>query len=208
MVRQQTAAVDAAIDAGVRHIVRVSSAGAAFSSDRAISRWHAAVDAHVERSGAAFALLRPTFFTQNLLNSGESVRKERRLYGAFGRGRLAFVDCLDIAECAAVLLDGPAETRGALLLTGRETLSFDEVAGKLSERLGRSIDYVDRPVAEIVASMKARGVPETMADSFGKMMAFFSSGGASSVTSTVKDLTGRDARTVDDFLDDNIDRFR
>jgi uncharacterized protein YbjT (DUF2867 family) len=208
MVRQQKNAVDAAVAAGVRRLVRVSAAGSSMTSDRAINRWHGEVDDYIEKCGRSFALLRPTFFTQNLLNSGQSVRAEGRFYGAFGQGRLAFIDCSDIAECAAVLLTRAMNRSGAFILTGGETLSFADVAAKLHAKLGRSVAYVDRSVAEVVAAMKGRGMPASIAESFGKMMQSFSAGGASAITSTVKELTGHEPRTVDDFLDEHLDRFR
>jgi len=40
------------------------------------NRWHGELDSCVERSGIPAALLRPTFFTQNLLNSAQSIRSE------------------------------------------------------------------------------------------------------------------------------------
>jgi len=208
MARQQKNAVDAAIAAGVTRIVRVSAAGSSVTSDRAISRWHGEVDGYIESSGLSFALLRPTFFMQNLLKSSQSVRSEGQLYGGFGQGRLAFIDCRDIAEYGAVLLTEAVHLSGAFVLTGRETLSFVDVATKLSAKLDRSVSYVDRPGAELVTAMKSRGVPASIAESFGKMMQAISTGGAAAITSTVKDLTGHEPRTVDDFLKDHLHQFQ
>ena len=206
MARQQIAAIDAARAAGVARIVRLSAAGASTASDRPLNRWHGEVDDHLARSGVSAALLRPTFFAQNLLRSAASVRAEGRLYGGFGAGRLAFLDCRDIAACAVALL--AASSTGAFVLTGREALSFADVAAKLTARLGRPIAYVDRPVAEIVAAMQQRGMAPSLAESFGKMMQSFASGGASAITPTVEAVTGRAPRTVDEFLDDHLDAFR
>jgi uncharacterized protein YbjT (DUF2867 family) len=208
MVRQQSGAIDAAVAAGVTQIVRVSATGSSTMSDRAINRWHGELDGYVEKSGIPSALLRPTFFTQNLLNSARSIRSEGRLYGAFGQGRLAFIDCSDIAACAAVLLTRATPPRGAFALTGREALSFADVAARMSAKLGRPVSYVDRPVADVVAAMTGQGMAPSIADSFGKMMQSFAQGGASAIAPTVKELVGRDPRTVDDFLDDHLDQFR
>jgi uncharacterized protein YbjT (DUF2867 family) len=208
MVRQQSAAIDAAIAAGVTQIVRVSAAGSSTTSDRAINRWHGELDDRLEQSGIPSVLLRPTFFTQNLLNSAQTVRSEGRLYGAFGAGRLAFIDCRDIAECAAVVLMRATPPRGVFALTGPEALSFADVAVRLSTRLGRPVTYVDRPVDEVVAAMTRRGMASSIADSFGKMMQSFARGGASAITSTVEELVGRAPRTVDAFLDDHLEQFR
>jgi uncharacterized protein YbjT (DUF2867 family) len=208
MARQQKAAVDAARAAGVARLVRVSAAGSSPTSDRAVNAWHAEIDAHAERSGIPAALLRPTFFTQNLLKGAAGVRAEAKLHGAFGSGRLAFVDTSDIAECGAVLLTQAEAPHGAFVVTGPEALSFAEVAERLSARLGRRVAYVDRPAAAVVEAMKARGMAPPIAESFGKMMEAFARGEASEVTPAVRALTGHPARSVDDFLDEHLDQFR
>lgn len=107
-----------------------------------------------------------------------------------------------------MLLTRDTPSRGAFVVTGRETLSFADVAAKLSAKLGRPVSYIDRPVAGVVAAMKQRGMAPSIADSFGKMMQSFANGGASAITPTVEELTGREPRTVDDFLDDHLDSFR
>jgi hypothetical protein len=63
-------------------------------------------------------------------------------------------------------------------------------------------------VAELVTAMKSRGVPASIAESFGKMMQAISTGGAAAITSTIKDLTGHEPRTVDDFLNDYLHQFQ
>lgn len=203
MVAQQTAMIDAAKAAGVRHIVRVSGAGASSTSDRAIARWHAEIDAHLQASGIAWSILQPTFFMQNVAQWADGARSGA-LYGGFGAGKLAMIDCEDIAACAVALLAAPPPVPGtgrAYELTGREALSFSDVAAKLSARLGRPVAYVDRPPRELVAGMMSRGVPEPIAASFGAMMDAFAHGGASAITAWVVELIGRPPRTFDDYLD-------
>jgi len=212
MIRQQCAVIDAARAAGVTRIVRISAAGAGTDADRAINRWHGAIDEHLAASGIPWLALRPTFFTQNLLMSAASVRRTSALHGGFGTGRLAMIDCRDIAACAIAALTSGASGATPLgttpLLTGSEQVSFADVAARLSARLGRPIAYVDHPPHELVAGMIARGMAETVAGSFGAMMASFATGGASAITPAVAELTGVPPRTFDDFLTDNIDAFR
>ena len=208
MARRQKAVIDAARAAGVAQIVRVSAAGTSAESDRAIHRWHAEIDEHLAASGVAWSLLQPTYFMQNLLGSAASIRATGKLHGAFRDGRLAAIDCADIAACAAVLLTAPIRSGDAFVLTGREAFSFGDVAASLSAKLGKHVEYVDHPPGELVASMLSRGMAPTIAESFGKMMEAFASGGASLITSGVEHVTGREARSFDEFLTDNLDAFR
>jgi uncharacterized protein YbjT (DUF2867 family) len=191
MVRQQKAVVDAAKVAGVKQIVRVSAMGASTKSDRAINVWHAELDMYLEASGVEWSVLRPTYFMQNLIRNAHSIRSEGRLYGGFREGRLAFIDCSDVAACAAALLSGPLGSSQSLAITGREALSFADVAARLSARLGRPIAYINRSVTEIVESMIAGGMASSIAESFSKMVESFANGGASAVTTGVLDITGQ-----------------
>jgi hypothetical protein len=58
--------------------------------------------------------------------------------------RINMIDVRDVAECAArVLLDDPDSHHGrTYTLTGPRSLTFDEVADRLSLALGRSVTYL------------------------------------------------------------------
>ena len=207
MARQQIDVINCAVARGVTRIVRISAAGANATSDRAINRWHASVDDHLARTDIAWSLLKPTIFMQALLGSAPAVASTSTLSGGFGSGQLAFIDCKDIATCAAALLVRHSPSRDLHWVTGPQAVSFGEIADKLSARLGRPIRYQSRKPDELVAAMIARGMAPEVADSFGRMMAAFGDGGVSPVTDAVEKLIGHPPRTIDHFIDDHIHQF-
>jgi uncharacterized protein YbjT (DUF2867 family) len=131
--------IDAAYAAGVEHVVFLSVAGA----DR--MKWvpHHEVEQHLLASGRGWTVLRPGFFAQNLAEAyRRDVLEDGRLHVPAGAGRVAFLDVRDIGAVAARVFAAPERFRGqALTLTGPEAVTFDQVAGLLTEALGRPVRY-------------------------------------------------------------------
>ncbi len=208
MVRQQQAAIDAAVAASVAHIVRVSAPEASPHATLSMGRWHGEIDAHLTASGVGWSLLQPSYFMQNFLNNAATITSDGKIFGAFKDGRVAFIDCDDIAACGATLLMGSDPRQAAFMLTGPEALTFAEVAQTFSTRLGKTVTYVDLPVAQVVASMAARGMPAPLADDLGTIMAAMAASTGTKTTTAVEDLTGRAPRTLDAFVAANVGAFR
>lgn len=208
MARQLKTAIDIAKAAGVSRAVPVSSPGASMTSKLKIGRWHGEIEEHLQASGLEWSILRPGTFMQNLLGAAPLIKSEGKIIGGYKDGRAAFIDCYDIAACGAVLLTGNDHVGKTFVLTGREALSYPEVAQKFSAKLGKPVTYVDLPVEQVVASAKAKGTPAALAEEFGQFMNVIASGYAARTTQGIKEITGREPRTLDQFLDDNLQAFR
>src|SRR5262249_22737832 len=74
--------IDAAKRAGIRHIVKISAAGAAPDSLVSFLRWHAATEEYLSQSGVSFTILRPNFFMQNMLTFAKSIASEGKFYAS------------------------------------------------------------------------------------------------------------------------------
>ena len=66
-VEQQRKFVDAAKRAGVRHIVKLSGAGASENNPQQFARWHWQAEQHIRNSGIPFTFVQPVYFMQNFL---------------------------------------------------------------------------------------------------------------------------------------------
>jgi len=197
----------AAKKTGVARVVRLSVIGADRSSPVALSRWHAQSDDDLRATGLKWTVLRPGYFMQNFLGSAASIRREGAFYGASKQGRVAMIDARDIAAVAAkVLVSGGYEGK-TWDLTGPEAITQDDAAKKLSALLGRPVKYVDLPPEKYKAALLGAGIPEWLASDFIAMNAQFASGGAAAVTPAVEQVTGRKARTFDQFVEDYAKSF-
>lgn len=130
--------IDAAVAAGVRHLVYTSFYGAAEDATFIYARDHWQTEQHLRARGAAglqWTFLRDNFYADFLL---ELVGQDNVLRGPAGDGRVAAVAQDDIADAAvAVLLDAPAHAGRTYDLTGPQSLTLAEVARILSAATGR-----------------------------------------------------------------------
>jgi uncharacterized protein YbjT (DUF2867 family) len=199
--------IDAAKRAGRVHVVKISGLGTALNSSVRSGRWHAQTEKHVEDSGLPFTHLRPPFFMQNILRFAPTIRASGEFVGSLGQGKVAMIDVDDIAAVAVTALTTDAHAGKVYVLTGPEALSYSDVAERLSQILGRTVTYKDVSLAVMRERLLASGMPEWHVDVQVDFSTALSAGHASAVTSTVEAVTGRPARTLEQFIREHVVRF-
>jgi uncharacterized protein YbjT (DUF2867 family) len=199
--------IGAAKRAGRVHVVKISGLGTALDSSVRSGRWHAQTEKHLEDSGLPFTHLRPPFFMQNILRFASTVRASGEFVGSLNRGKVAMIDVEDIAAVAAIALSTDAHVGKAYILTGPEALSYADVAERLSRILGRAIAYRDVPLAVMREQLLAAGMPAWHIDVQIDFSTALSAGHASAVTNTVKAVTGKPARTLEQFIREHVVLF-
>ncbi|GGV70107.1 NAD(P)-dependent oxidoreductase [Streptomyces longisporoflavus] len=210
MIRQQKTVIDAAREAGITHVVKVSvwhaRQGAKLSQGA-----HGEIEEYLQASGLAWSLLQPAGFMQNFLTP-EAFTSDGNLISSYGSTPVAHIDCHDIAACATVLLAGPLAgplaQEKAFVLTGPEALTDAEVADKVSSALGRPVGRAELPPDSLAAAMRSQGLPPRFADDIAFLVKEVAAGSQATITTTVRDITGRPARTFDDFLAANLQSLR
>lgn len=197
--------LDSAKAANVGHVVRLSALGANADADFALGRGHGIGEDHVKASGLAWTIIQPTFFQDNVVKyTGGSIQKEGAFYGASNTGKTAYVSSADIARVTAAVLAKPDEhVSKTYVLTGPEAFSDDEVATLLSEVTGNIVKYVNVTPEQLRGAMTSSGAPDWLADSFVALEAVKAAGWAEAITTSVKDLTGREPETYRAFLQRN-----
>jgi uncharacterized protein YbjT (DUF2867 family) len=199
--------IDAAKRAGRVHVVKISGLGTALDSSVRSGRWHAQTEKHVEDSGLPFTHLRPPFFMQNILRFAPTIRASGEFVGSLGQGKVAMIDVDDIAAVAVTALTTDTHAGKVYVLTGPEALSYSDVAERLSRILGRTVTYKEVSLAVMRERLLASGMPEWHVDVQVDFSTALSAGHASAVTSTVEVVTGRPARTLEQFIREHVVRF-
>ena len=139
-------AIDAAAAAGLSLVVRSSILGADPNSPATFVHDHGISDAALRDSELPHAIVRPNMFMENVPeNYVASIDEHGNFYANAGEARLSMVDTRDVAAVAVALLTEPGQQEGIYDVTGPEALSYEDIAGKLSSRLGRKINFVDVP---------------------------------------------------------------
>ncbi len=195
--------IDAATQAGVGHVVKLSVPWAAPDAALVFSRWHGQIERYLAQSSLPHTLLRPSNFMQNFLMSAQLVADQGVLYGMTGEGRVGFIDTRDIAAVAATLLTNPRHQGTSYTLTGPEALSAAEVAERLSAAIGRQVRYVDVGPDAFRQGLRDAGLPGWLVDGVVEGNTLLAAGHGAAVTDEVARLTGRPPRTFAQFAADH-----
>ena len=198
-------AIEAAKAAGVGHIVKQSVMGANDES-YSLAKVHRPVEKAIESSGLRWTFLRPNSFMQNSVTfMGETIKAEGAFYSASGTAKISHVDVRDIAAVAFRALTEPDHQGKAYTLTGPEALTYDELAGNLTEALGRPIRHVSLPPSELRDGMLAEGMPDALADRMLDLERYFREGHASLITHEITNLTGKGPRQYAEYIREMAD---
>ena len=186
---QHRAFVDAAAEAGVRHVVYTSFVGASPTCTFTLGRDHWATEEHLRASGMTTTFLRDNFYLDVLpLFAGD----EGVLRGPAGQGRVAAVAREDVARVAAVVLADPEAHAGATYdLTGPEAITLDEAATAIGEHQGRPVRFEEETIDQAYASRKAWEAPQWQYDAWVSTYTAIAAGELDEVTDHVERLTGR-----------------
>ncbi|MEV1179356.1 NAD(P)H-binding protein [Nonomuraea sp. NPDC049784] len=212
MIRQQKAAIDAARAAGVSEVVKVSVWGA-HRGGRLAEGAHWEIEEYVKASGLGWSMLRPSGFMQNFITGAGAFTADGKLIDAYGGAGVSYIDCHDIAACAAALLTGSHGTGSHRLgetyvLTGPRALTAAETARELSAALGRPVGHVEVSPDDLAAALRSRGLPAQFVDDFAELCREVAAGSLAATTTAVRDLTGRSPRTFAEFLAANAEALR
>ena len=164
MVRTQSAFVDAAVKAGVRHIVKLSGLQASLTSPFLFNRMHAEIERHIERSRIAWTHLRPSQFMTEYLRELPTIVPKSAFFLPLEDVKLAPVDMEDIAKAAFALLHTSDHEGKRYEMTGPEALSMTEIAEQMSLAIGKIVRYVNISPADRSRALLAAGLPPYVVD--------------------------------------------
>jgi uncharacterized protein YbjT (DUF2867 family) len=197
----------AARRSGSPHIVRFSAMGAVADSPSELMRQHGETDQALADSGLPYTILQPNAFYQNLFWSAKSIKDQGDFYLPLGDARQSLVDVRDIAAVAVEVLTDSGHDGKTYVITGPESLSYHDVAAKLSAVLGRPIRYVDVPPETARDSMEKAGMPAWNARAVAELYRLFAAGKTASVTDTIQRVTGRSPISFEQFARDHATVF-
>ncbi len=197
---QHLTLVDAAAEAGVRHVVYTSFLGASPTATFTFARTHAATEEHLRASGMTTTMLRDSFYLDFL----PDLSVDGVIAGPAGDGRVAAVAQADVIDVAASVLrhlaDGDHRHDNVVYqLTGPQALSLDEVAEILTAA-GRPTVYRPETVEQAYASRAGYGAPDWEVDGWVTTYTAIAAGEVSLVTDDVEQVTGHPPQSLAQLL--------
>lgn len=198
-LRQNRAAIEAAVAAGTERVLYTSHAGAASDSPFPPMPQHAANEEILRGCGAPFTSLRHGFYASTV---------PRLLQGAWRTGELrvpeagpyAWTTHGDLAEVAALALVGDLFDGITPPLTGPEAVTMERLADLASEAACRTIRHVTVSDADYRAALVAQGMPEVGADMLVGMFAASRRGDFAAVDPALPRVLGQPATPVSEVV--------
>ncbi len=184
--------------AGVEHVVLLTSRCVVGGRpDNAITRMWLDAEAAVRAAGVGWTVLRPSGFHSNALRWRPQLRRGEVVRAPWPDVPIASIDPADIAAVAATALTRPVQENRALVLSGPRPLRPGDQVTALAGVLGRPLRY--EPLSDDQA--RAEMLADTPAEVVDAFFRFFTDGefDDSRVVDTVHELTGRPARTFEDW---------
>ncbi len=160
-MRQHKNVIDAAGQAGVRHIVYTSVLNPSRESLFSASPSHLATEEYLRASGLAYTLLRNTLYLDLVpMFAGQDAVPSGKIYFAAGAGKVSYALRADIAQALANVLTTSGHDNQTYDIAPGPAYSMQDVAATLGEVAGRPVEYVPISGEAMAAGMRQHQVPE------------------------------------------------
>jgi uncharacterized protein YbjT (DUF2867 family) len=196
--RLEENALAAALNAGVQRMVYVSSTDVGWEIE--LSAAHRVMERRLADSGLNHVVLRPEYLLNNLLGEVDELARGQ-LVAPSSDGRCPFVDARDVGAVAAAVLLAPETLTGPIEVTGPESLSFAELAGRLQAVLGRPVEHIDPDPAQWALQAASAGMAPWLADALAEYFEALRERPLE-VSDDTRRVTGRSPRSVEEFAAD------
>ena len=154
--------IDAAKEAGVKHLV-YTSAPKATTSALVLAPEHKATEEYLAQSGLAHTILRHGWYTENYAQAAQTAVQTGKLVAAAGEGRVASATRADYAAGAVAVLLGEGHEGKVYECSGDYAWDFDELATAISEISGKPVVYEAVHAGVMMGILRGAGLDEATA---------------------------------------------
>ncbi|MBI1683413.1 NmrA family NAD(P)-binding protein [Caulobacter hibisci] len=199
-IAQHRAAVAAAVEAGVSHVLYTSAPGARPQAGGGVIDDHFwSEQAIIAQPSLDWTILRHNLYAETILMGAGQAIAGGTLYAATAAQGRAYVTREDCAAIDAAALLG-AEGRQILDVSGPQALTQDQLAALLAEASGKPVAHQDIPLEALRAGLAQAGLPPVYVDVLADFDAQAAEGQHAIVTDAVERLTGKAPTSVAAFL--------
>ena len=203
-VEQHENVVNSAVEAKVAHIFYtsvqrrsedVSSPSAIITND------HVKTDEIIKQSELTYTILKHGLYSDILpLFMGDKVIETGTVFLPAANGKAAFASRKDMAETGAILLTTNGHENKTYEISGVDSLSFQDIAGILSELSGKSIQYISPSPEQYVDQLRSYDVPEQMIQGATNLCLGIAQAEFDFPSHDLENILGRKPETVKEFL--------
>lgn len=200
-VEQHRRAVQAAKEAGVKHIAYTSAVSMQNGeTTNPIAVDHRATEAIIRESGIPYTFLRNSFYAEYMLGPVLQALDKGVYISSVGAGKLGAVARTDMAEAAAIILSEPGHQNKIYELTYPRAWDYAEAVEIVSKVSGKPLQY--RPVSdeELAEIMRQSGVPEQGVQMAVGMNGSLRAGDLSKATGDLEQLLGHPVTSLEELV--------
>ncbi len=187
---QHKAVIEAAIQAGVKHLIYTSILHAD-SSPLSLAVEHYGTEVLLKDSGLTYTILRNGWYTENYTGSAKGAIGAGAFIGNAGEGKIASASRLDYAEAAVAVLAGEGHENKIYELAGDEAYTLAELAAEISRQSEKNIPYNNLTEAQYADILKSFGLPAGLAEMLADSDTGASKGGLFDDSHVLSSLIGR-----------------
>ncbi|WP_153796245.1 SDR family oxidoreductase [Foetidibacter luteolus] len=205
-IQQHYNVVDAAVEAGVKHLVYTSfqrKNETETSPIQLVAETHLKTEEKIKSSGLIYTILEHGIYADMIpIFAGAHLLENHTIYLPAGNGKTAYAVRNDQAEAGAIILldESGKYDNESIELAGPEAVSWGQVADIIKDITGKPIVYVAPPVDEFNAALRAAHVPDEV---IGLMAAFSKAadvGEFDNVNNVMEVILGRKCITLAAYL--------
>lgn len=196
--RQNVAAIDAAVAAGVGHITFVSSAGTRAADEPHILASYYAAEQRLIGTAPRWSILRMNYYAESLIDEAKQSLAHGTLTG-LAENKVGFVSRGDLALAAAGLLTSDGHDGAIYNATGPATLTGAERAALLSAAAGQPLGFTVLPEAILRGGLEGAGLPVDIVNVVIGIQQGFAAGNFDIVTGDIEKLSGQPPRALADL---------
>jgi len=208
MVEHQTAVIDAAKAAGVKHIVKLSGLGAGPDAPIQLPRLHHEIERKIIASGIAYTFVRPNLFMQVLLGSASTISAQGAIYAPAGDGAISFTDVNDIADVIVCALTQSGHEEKIYEVTGPAALTYGQAAETIGMALDKPVIYIAVSPEAARDSMLSSGMDKWLVTAFLELFSIYRAGyGTAVLSDAIERVTGHAANNFSAFAESHKSLF-
>lgn len=199
-IRHHRIAIDAAIAAGVRHIIYTSSVIAPRASEFEWATPHENTEDYLKKTGVPYTILRVGPYFSNFDYLFLSAVQCGRLFFPSIHAHVAYVTQQDVANAAVAVLTGKNHHKKTYHILGEKAVTAIEMAQMLTRITGHHIEAMEMPVELFVEQFRKRAMSDYLLSAMSGFYTALTNNEYAQTSRDMESLAGRSATTASAYL--------
>ena len=199
---QQKNVINAAKQNGVGHIVYTGMEIKDYEITAIpfVTQVHKATTDYIKESGIAYTVMNDSLYADSIGKFSGETFLESGIFFPAGDGRLPWIPRTEVAEAAAAILTTPGHENKTYAIAADTAYSFEEIAGMLSEILGKEVKYLKPDHDSYTNGLGKAGLPKEVIGFLSGFSTAIKDGEFNTLRSDFEKLVGRKPMELSEFL--------